>query len=275
LVEQPKGASVSAILKIYRHHKMESMEENHQKKALLVLRALETAFGSASMNSITALELEKWIHSRGNSPTTGAFYFRYIRMFWRWAYKKQFIEQNTIDRVDSPVAKSRLHILTPEQMQALLTLDCPPWLRAAFLFCGFTGLRTEELLRIDWNAIIYDENSVHVASGIQKDSGGWRERYVDFTDPIKRRIDDLKGKGRIIPIYKRTFHRERVLAAKSIGLPGWPPNCLRHSFASYHLALHGDAGKTGHQMGHTSSAMVYRTYAQAVRKSQAEAWWAI
>ncbi len=269
-----QGASLSAILTLYRKHKIEVMEGRHKKTAMFIFRALEEKFGTVPMDVIAPLALEEWIISRGKA-STGATYSRYTRMFWRWAYKKRLIEENTMERIDSPTAKTRLNILTPAQMHALLALDNPQWLCVTFLLGGFLGLRTEELLRMDWKAILHDEQSIHVARGIQKNSGGWAERYVDFTDPIKRRIEDLKGNGKIIPVPFITFRHKRVAAAKAIGLPGWPANCLRHSFASYHLALHGDAGKTGHQMGHTSSAMVYRTYAQAVRKSQAEAWWAI
>jgi integrase len=269
------GISLFEILKIYRNHKLASMHGAHRRTAVVIFRALEEKFGVAPMDAILPLELEKWIHSRGKSPTTAATYYRYVRMFWRWAYKKQLIEYNLIERIDPPTAKGRLHILTPGQMRALLELDCPQWLRAAFVLCGFAGLRTEELLRMDWNAILHDEQSIHVARGVQKNSSGWTERYVDFTDPISRRAKTLQGNGKIIPVSFITFRRERTAAAKAIGLLAWPPNCLRHSFASYYLALHGDAGKTGHQMGHTSPAMVYRTYARAVRKSQSEAWWTL
>ena len=269
------GIPLSAVLATFRQHKFSSMSGRHLKTATHVYKAVEEKFGATAIDSITPLELERWIHSRGNSPTTGARYFRYIRMFWRWAYKKQLVGQNTIERVDSPIAKVRLNILTPEQMKALLALDCPKWLHFAFLFCGFAGLRTEELLRMNWSSVFHDEQSVHVARGVQKNSGGWAERYVDFTDPIRRRVKDLQESGKFIPVLEDAFYHARANAARSIGLKQWPANCLRHSFASYHLALHGDAGKTGHQMGHTSSAMVYRTYAQAVRKSQAEAWWAL
>lgn len=273
--QKPTEITLSAVLATYKQHRTDSVSERHLRTAGYIYKALEEKFGKMAMDSITPLELEKWIHSRGNSPTTGACYFRYVRMFWRWAYKKQLIKCNTIERVDSPTAKVQPNILTPVQMGALLDMDCPKWLHIAFLLCGFAGLRTEELLRMDWSAILHDEQSIHVGKGIQKNSGGWTERYVDFTDPLKRRTEQLKGNGKIIPVPFITFRRKRVEAAKAIGLPNWPANCLRHSFASYHLALHGDAGKTGHQMGHTSSAMVYRTYAQAVRRSQAEAWWAL
>ncbi|PWU10952.1 MAG: hypothetical protein C5B47_01475 [Verrucomicrobia bacterium] len=269
------GTPLTAILKIYKQHKIESMAGKHRQMTEYICRALEKEFGTLAIDSISPLTLEKWIHSRGKSSTTASTFYRYVRMFWRWAYKKQLVDSNIIERIDAPTAKARLHILTPSQMRDLLALDCPKWLHVAFLLCGFTGLRTEELLRMDWTAVLRDEQSIHVAQGIQKNSGGWTERYVDFTDPIKRRVEALQSQGKIIPVPFITFRRHRLAAAQAIGLQGWPPNCLRHSFASYHLALYGDAGKTGHQMGHTSPAMVYRTYAQAVRKSQAEIWWGL
>ncbi len=117
-------------------------------------------------------------------------------------------------------------------MKFLVDVDCPNWLHVAFLLCGFSGLRTEELLRMDWSAVLHDEQSIHVGKGIQKNSGGWAERYVDFTDPIKRRVEKIDGSGRIIPVGLETFRHARTVAAKTIGLQIWPPNCLRHSFAS-------------------------------------------
>jgi len=54
----------------------------------------------------------------------------------------------------------------------------------------------------------------------------------------------------------------------------WPPNCLRHSFGSYHLAMWENAAGTAHQMGN-SEAIVRKSYARAVRKKEAEAWWAL
>ena len=265
LEQKPTGISLSAVLATYRQHKVSSMTGGHRETAIYIYRLLEAKFGIMAMDSITPLALEQWIHSRGSSPTTGACYYRYCRMFWRWAYKKQLVEHNTIERVDSPIAISRPNILNPTQMGALLALDCPQWLHISFLLGGFMGLRTEELFRMDWSAVLHEEQSIHVRRGVQKNAGGWAERYVDFTDPILRRTEKLGGSKSIIPVSLFTFRRERTAAAKAVGLQSWPANCLRHSFASYHLALHGDAGKTGHQMGHTSSAMVYRTYGQAVR----------
>jgi len=64
-------------------------------------------------------------------------------------------------------------------------------------------------------------------------------------------------------------------AARRAGIDDWPNNALRHSFASYHLAMHEDAATTAFLMGHRDSNLVYSTYARAVRRSDAVKWWKI
>jgi integrase len=55
----------------------------------------------------------------------------------------------------------------------------------------------------------------------------------------------------------------------------WPQDCLRHSFASYHLAMFESAEKTALQMGHNSTDMLFRHYRELVTKEQAEKFWAL
>jgi hypothetical protein len=56
-------------------------------------------------------------------------------------------------------------------------------------------------------------------------------------------------------------------------LDAWPHNGLRHSFGSYHLAIHGDAVKTAGQMGHRSSDVIHNHYKALVLKTEAEKFW--
>lgn len=52
-------------------------------------------------------------------------------------------------------------------------------------------------------------------------------------------------------------------------------NCLRHSFATYHLALHRDATKTAYLLTHSKPTMLYQHYAGRATKAEAEAYFAI
>jgi integrase len=116
---------------------------------------------------------------------------------------------------------------------------------------------------------------IHVAPGVMKDSGGFDQRIVDILEPLKRRRAWLaKQKGPIVPMESETFHEHRRKECRAV-LAKWPDNCLRHSFATYHLGRAKNAGLTAFQMGHTSSAMVQRVYAVPAAMADWRAWWAI
>ena len=50
---------------------------------------------------------------------------------------------------------------------------------------------------------------------------------------------------------------------------------MRHSFCSYHLAMHEKAGKTALQAGHRQLGTLFEHYRRAMRKEDAEAFWRI
>jgi integrase len=160
-------------------------------------------------------------------------------------------------------------------MKALLDLELPDHVRALLLLGGFAGLRTEEVARMDWSHVNTNSGQIHVPPGAMKDSGGFDQRIVDFTEPLTRRKEWLaEQKGKIIPVALETLHTHRRRACAPV-LAEWPDNCLRHSFATYHLGKAKNAGLTSYQMGHTSSAMVQRVYSVPATLADWQAWWAI
>jgi integrase len=72
-------------------------------------------------------------------------------------------------------------------------------------------------------------------------------------------------------IYRRLFAE----ALDKAGIVSWPPNALRHSFASHHLAHHRNASETALQLGHTESRTLFANYRELVRSEDAEAFWRI
>jgi integrase len=54
-----------------------------------------------------------------------------------------------------------------------------------------------------------------------------------------------------------------------------PHNCLRHSFASYHLAKYQDAARLSLDMGHTSPKLLFNTYREVVYPEAAQLYFAI
>ena len=78
--------------------------------------------------------------------------------------------------------------------------------------------------------------------------------------------------GRVCPPNLRKLLEED---RRKTGLKKWPPNALRHSFASYHLAAFDNAAKLALELGHTSEELIFRHYRELVRPEQATKYWAI
>ena len=246
--------------------------KSHRDKTDQICRMLREQF---AIVAITPSELSAWFAKLPGTETTRAMYYRYVRMFFRWARRMRFIDDDPSEALKAPRATPGRNVLTVEQMTNLLEAPMESWMRACMLLGGFAGIRTEELLRMNWEDIDTATGEIEIRPGVGKDTGGFLERIVDFTDPLTRRKDQLKGKGKLVPVTAREFHYLRTDIAQALGWPAWPDNGLRHSFATYHLAVSKNAGKTAYQMGHTNPSMVQRVYAVPARKADGAAWWAI
>jgi integrase len=268
--------SVASALRLFMAG-TDAVSKSHQDK----LKAFDARFGRSfhgAISAVTPSAIEKWIKSQSKSPTTQAMYFRYARMFFRWLRANRLIDDNPIEGVRAPRATSAKNILTPEQMTKLLEAEMPDYLRALILLGGFAGLRTEEVARMTWEKVNVTTGQIHVPpDAIKRAVGGMDQRIVDFTEPLTRRVEFFKGKtGQIIPSALVTLHTHRRALAKTVfGWEEWPDNCLRHSFATYHLARCKSAPLTAFQMGHTNPGMVQKVYAVPAALADWQAWWAI
>jgi len=65
----------------------------------------------------------------------------------------------------------------------------------------------------------------------------------------------------------RAYHAATA-DARGAKLPSWPNKGLRQSFASYHLAKHGDAARLMLDMGHVTPHMIFNHYRDIVTPKQ-------
>jgi integrase len=268
-----EGLTVAAALRMFVNEQTPESKSHEQK-----LGIFERAFGKAfrgAVGDIEAVDLRRWVKERSANGNTQAMYFTYCRMFFKYLSANRLIPHDPITAVPAPKTKPGRNILLPAQMKALLALDLPDHVRALLLLGGFAGLRTDEVHRMDWSNVNTKTGQIHVPPGAMKDSGGFDQRIVDFTEPLKRRRAWLaKQKGKIIPCASETLHAHRRRACAPV-LTEWPDNCLRHSFATYHLGRAKNAGLTAYQMGHTDAKMVQRVYAVPAALADWKAWWAL
>jgi len=249
--------------------------KSHFAKVEMLCRELNSKW-SGPLSAIEPVALTRWINQTSDSPTTRAMWFRYARMFFRWAARMRFIERSPVEGMRSPKATPARNILTPAQMKELLKETMPDQIRALLLLGGFAGLRTIEVARMNWEDVDFKSNQIHIRPEVSKQTTGMLERVVDMTEPLVKRREFFKGKkGRIVKGSQEALHKARRRVALALGWEGWPENALRHSFATYHLGRCGNAGLTAYQMGHTSPAMVQRVYAVPAVRADWKAFWRI
>ncbi len=271
LTASPDGITVAAALRVWAVD-VDPKSDSHREKVEIFTKAFPKAFKGV-VADIQAAALRKWVKDRSTNGNTQAMYYRYCKSFFAYLRANRLIPDDPMTAVPAPKTSPGRNILKPEQMRALLELELPDAVRAYLLLGGFAGLRTEEMLRMDWASVDCKTGQIHVAPGVMKDSGGFDQRIVDFTPPLVRRKAWLrKQSGPVIPMASETFHAHKRRAFVDV-LAKWPDNALRHSFATYHLAQAKNAGLTAFQLGHTSAAMVQKVYAVPAALADWKAWW--
>lgn len=270
--DETGGMSVAVAVRLWMRE-AEGKSKSHSDKIIKMGEMINARF-RGPISAIEPYGVQNWLKSMTGSETSKAGFFRYARMFFRWARGARFIADNPMDGARSPRATPLRNVLTTEQMLAFLDSDMPDDIRALMLLGGFAGLRTIEVARMNWEDI--QPQQIHVRADVSKQHEGMLERIVDMTEPLQKRASFFADKkGRIVKGSLEALYERRRKVALRLGWNGWPDNALRHSFATYHLARCGNAGLTAYQMGHTDTKMVLRVYAVPAKMADWEKWWAI
>jgi len=225
--------------------------------------------GEKKLSEITIEELKQWI----DDPTLGARSrinnATKISQLYNFAIRAGWAEINLVKRLTRPsVEDVAPGILTPLQAGQLLQ-HADKYQLLPYIAIGlFAGLRSAELHRLDWQAVKLAERCIIVGSEVAKKRS---RRVVEINDTLAVWLAGCgKLSGKVVPIYNLTRSMKQL--AKAARFASWPHNALRHSFASYHLAKHGDPVKTAFQMGN-SPVMVHNHYKGLVTNGDVERFW--
>ena len=240
------------------------------------LLKLSQAHGRKRPQDLDAVAMRRWV-DKLPLTTRGRFnVFAVCRDFFGCPAMRALVPQNPFS--DAPPKKdkgARLAILTVDQMRALLDHEWPDWFRAWLVAGAFAGLRTREIFAVSNSAIDWEYDEIVIRHQDAKQGEAARPRSATIYEAFKRHMPrrdadkplvDGWSKKRWKPVIREAC---KVIGAESLE---WPSNCLRHSFASYHLAHFKDTVQTAFLMG-TSPRLLYETYANLVSRRDAAKWW--
>jgi integrase len=251
--------------------KVKAAGKRHLRDIKLRLGRFALAFHGRTIAEITEAEVDDWLHSLEVGPQTRNHYRAMLVMAFNFAMRRKYATSNPA--VGAPKAKvvgKPPGILTVEQAAGLLTFSKPEII--PYIAIGlFAGLRRAELERLDWKEIDFEAGLIEVKAEKSKTA---QRRFVPIQPNLRAwLLPERRLKGNVFP--ENNFEELFDLARAQAKIEEWPPNALRHSFASYHLAHFKNAADTALQMGHQSAGMTFAHYRELVRPKEAERYWNI
>ena len=219
----------------------------------------------------------------GMTPAVRNAFLRNLRAVFNFGAKRGWVQTNPIARLDFEIVRrGEVVTLTPDEAEGLIRAaekndsDLLPYHALAL----FAGIRPLELQRLEWRHIDLVEGHLEITSAVSKTG---RRRIIDIEPNLAEWLNHYiasygEAVGNVTPAPRkqqtplRTRLREIRKAAR---LANWTQDAMRHSYASYWLAQHGDINRLTLYMGHESPHMLWKHYHRAAKRKDAETYWKI
>ena len=203
-----------------------------------------------------------------------------VRMFLKWCVRQDYLAPShrliEADGMSKETADSgEVQFYTSEEFRVLLGGASE---RAKFsglvpviALCGLAGVRVQEAVRLDWKDVFGVPGHVEISKSKSKTRS---RRLVTMNNSLARWLAPFRGcEGAVWPKGIDMLHEDFGTLREELGIQP-KRNGLRHSFCSFHFALHQNENETAAQAGN-SPAMIHHHYKGLTTKAEAEKWFAV
>lgn len=238
-----------------------------------VLRSLARCFPLKLAHDLTRDDIKAWRRSQGWSATTQNKAVGHVRGLYKWAISEKHAANDPCEGLEQvTVMPEEIEVLSLKACEALLmtALKVPRFM--PFLCLGlFRGMRRAEMERLRFEEL--NEGTVIAAARKVKTR---RRRVIEIPEIAKQWMtaagwtSEMMTTGPVAPAnLKEMWPRFWKLA----GLPAWPHNGLRHTFASMHYAMFSDETALQAILGQQSADVLHTNYRALKTKREAEKFW--
>jgi len=266
----------------------ESFLAAKQNKGLSVLhtgklRAHLTHFAKrfpGSLDRVARGEFEAWLNGLGLSARSWNNLRASVVSLYRFARAEGYVGAALCgpERTSKRKALVTVETYTPDELKRLLAVVEDRWLPAVVMQ-AFCGLRPEEVCPqpftgkpgLKWGAVLWQKGKIDVPPAVSKTR---RRRFAVLTEPAAeflRPWSSMAADVRIAP--SEQFHSQIPRWVKASGVK-WRRDGLRHSYASYRLALTQNMPALALEMGN-SVAMLQTHYLDLKHEDEAAEWFGI
>lgn len=243
------------------------------------VKRLTVAFGSRHIAEVTPDAVETYLNSFPGSARTRVNVRLRMSTFFNFCKTKGWIAQNPCESVSVSAKRTDTQILTVDAAERLLAAArasdfCDVVVPYAAI-CLFAGLRPGEAEQLDWAQVHFDTGAIEVLAHTSKTRDSrfvkMEPILITWLTPYAKKSGLVIGKN-----FRKKWDPVRVAAGydhKNGGVK-WIADVMRHSYASYWLALHNNRAELAELMGN-SVDVIKAHYRRPILQSQAEAYWSI
>lgn len=251
-------------------------EDGLSRRYVETLRSHLNRFAAACPARIATIhvgDMEKWLRSQPVGPRARNNMRASIVTLFRFAQKQGYLPKGARTEADE-IAKAKdrggeIGVLTPMALARLLHEPAPERIHLFLALGAFTGMRSSEILRLQWADVNFDRRFITVAA--HKTKTATRRLVPVLPNLLEWIIRYRQAEGCLFD--SRRDASSAIAFAKACGVP-WPNNALRHSYATYRLALTADAARVALEMGNSPQKLM-RNYRELADQNEAAAWFSI
>lgn len=226
-------------------------------------------YAGALVCDITGAMIDEWLRGLSVSPVSRDSYRRNLGVAFSLAKARGFAPTNPV--LDVAVVGEQteaISILTPAELTRFLKA-CESKLIPYVAMAAFAGVRPDEIRRMSWGDIHFDQGIVEVRKQKVRGRGN---RLVPMQPNLRAWLALTPEEDRRGAIaWSRTQFRRAVNGA---GFEKWPQDALRHSYGTYRLPIIESAEKLALEMGN-SPQVIFRHYRRVVKPADVKAYWEI
>ena len=163
-------------------------------------------------------------------------------------------------------------IFTVEAITKLLS-HVPGWLVPALAIKAFSGVRTEELLRMEWSAFNFETKHITLNADVTKTK---QRRLIPMSDNLVAWLAPHRHRtGRICDRWGRpqAFVQAFERASTKLGIAAGA-NRFRNSYISYRVAVTHDVQRVALESGN-SPRVIQREYLELATEAEGKRWFNI
>jgi integrase len=255
-----------------RQRKPKLVSDRYLYDLEIKLKAFANRF-RCSISGVKSADVDQFIKDIDGGGRTKNNYLAAIASLIEFAKFKKYLPRDytLLDDVAGMAEDDfEIEIYTPEELVKLLA-GANRCLQPIVALQAFAGLRTAEVLRLDWSEIRLPSRCIEIKSSKSKTKS---RRLAPIPDNLAAWLNRFpNSSGQVWPHSSAYVYECFYKAANAAGIV-WRHNALRHSFCSYRTAHVQNLNQVALEAGH-SVQILQEHYRELVTPEQAAQWFAI